>query len=89
MRLVGASNLYIQLPFIMESVIAGLIGGVVAATMLIISKVFLFNTVQAYLPGNIELGWNDVASVITLTLIFGVVICILASFVTLRRYLRV
>src|SRR5690606_3926124 len=89
MRLVGASNLYIQLPFIMESVIAGLIGGVVAATMLIISKVFLFNTVQAYLPGNIELGWNDVASVITLTMIFGVVICILASFVTLRRYLRV
>ncbi|GAA5044279.1 cell division transport system permease protein [Thermocatellispora tengchongensis] len=89
MRLVGASNLYIQLPFVMEGVIAGLIGGVVAATLLIISKVFLFESVQAYLPGNSQLGWDDVASVITLTMIVGVVICVLASFVTLRRYLRV
>ena len=39
MRLVGASNLYIQLPFVMEGVIAGLIGGVVAAILLIVSKV--------------------------------------------------
>ncbi|GLW05296.1 cell division protein FtsX [Microtetraspora sp. NBRC 13810] len=89
MRLVGASNLYIQLPFVMEGVIAGLIGGVVAASLLIISKVFLFDSVQQYLPGNSALAWSDVASVITLTMIFGVVICVLASFVTLRRYLRV
>ena len=47
MRLVGASNLYIQLPFVMEGVIAGLIGGVVAAMLLIVSKVFLFDAVQS------------------------------------------
>lgn len=88
MRLVGASNLYIQLPFVMEGVIAGLLGGVVAALMLIISKVFLFDKVQAYLA-NTPLTWETVATVITLTMVIGVVICVLASFVTLRRYLRV
>ncbi|MEV4242340.1 permease-like cell division protein FtsX [Streptosporangium canum] len=88
MRLVGASNLYIQLPFVMEGVIAGLLGGVVAALLLIISKVFLFDKVQAYLA-NTPLTWETVATVITLTMIIGVVICVLASFVTLRRYLRV
>lgn len=88
MRLVGASNLYIQLPFVMEGVIAGLLGGVVAALLLIISKVFLFDKVQAYLA-NTPLTWETVATVITLTMIFGVVICVLASFITLRRYLRV
>ncbi|MER5422264.1 permease-like cell division protein FtsX [Streptosporangium roseum] len=88
MRLVGASNLYIQLPFVMEGVIAGLLGGVVAALMLIVSKVFLFDQVQAYLA-NTPLTWETVAWVITLTMIIGVVICVLASFVTLRRYLRV
>ncbi|MER5320753.1 permease-like cell division protein FtsX [Streptosporangium roseum] len=88
MRLVGASNLYIQLPFVMEGVIAGLLGGVVAALLLIVSKVFLFDKVQEYLA-NTPLTWETVAWVITLTMIIGVVICVLASFVTLRRYLRV
>ncbi|MFI7638680.1 permease-like cell division protein FtsX [Nonomuraea sp. NPDC049400] len=90
MRLVGASNLYIQLPFVMEGVIAGLIGGVFAAIILIVTKVFLFEELGRYL-GNAtaQLGWNDVAETITITMIIGVVICVLASFVTLRRYLRV
>ncbi|MFD8526941.1 permease-like cell division protein FtsX [Streptosporangium canum] len=88
MRLVGASNLYIQLPFVMEGVIAGLLGGVVAALLLIVSKVFLFDKVQAYLA-NTPLTWETVATVITLTMVIGVVICVLASFITLRRYLRV
>ncbi|MFJ2032415.1 permease-like cell division protein FtsX [Streptosporangium sp. NPDC087985] len=88
MRLVGASNLYIQLPFVMEGVIAGLLGGVVAAVLLIISKVFLFDKVQAYLA-NSQLTWETVATVITFTMIIGVVICVFTSFVTLRRYLRV
>lgn len=54
MRLVGASNLYIQLPFVMEGVIAGLIGGVVAAVMLIVSKVFLFDSVQLSLAATVN-----------------------------------
>ncbi|MET9340222.1 MULTISPECIES: permease-like cell division protein FtsX [unclassified Nonomuraea] len=89
MRLVGASNIYIQLPFVMEGMIAGLVGGVVAAVMLIVAKVFLFEGTTSAFAANSQLGWNDVAWVITLTMIIGVVICVLASFVTLRRYLRV
>jgi cell division transport system permease protein len=90
MRLVGASNLYIQLPFVMEGVISGLIGGVFAAVILIVTKVFLFEEVAQYF-GNAaaQLGWDTVAQTITLTMGIGVVICVLASFVTLRRYLRV
>ncbi|WP_433438000.1 permease-like cell division protein FtsX [Nonomuraea sp. CA-141351] len=90
MRLVGASNLYIQLPFVMEGVIAGLIGGVFAAIILIVTKVFLFEELGPFLgDGTAQLGWNDVAQTITITMLIGVVICVLASFVTLRRYLRV
>ncbi|GGP05625.1 permease-like cell division protein FtsX [Nonomuraea glycinis] len=89
MRLVGASNLYIQLPFVMEGLISGLIGGVFAAVLLILAKVLLFEEIGAQLTRGAQIGWNDVASVITLTMAIGVVICVLASFVTLRRYLRV
>ncbi|MGW2152385.1 permease-like cell division protein FtsX [Nonomuraea sp. NPDC001699] len=90
MRLVGASNLYIQLPFVMEGVIAGLIGGVFAAIILIVTKVLLFEEIAGYFgSGMAQLGWDSVAQTITITMGIGVVICVLASFVTLRRYLRV
>ncbi|MFG2073926.1 cell division transport system permease protein [Nonomuraea maritima] len=90
MRLVGASNLYIQLPFIMEGTIAGLIGGVFAAVILIVTKVMLFEEIAGYFgDATAQLTWNDVAQTITITMIIGVLICVLASFVTLRRYLRV
>ncbi|RVX47532.1 cell division transport system permease protein [Nonomuraea polychroma] len=90
MRLVGASNLYIQLPFVMEGVIAGLIGGVFAAVILIVTKVLLFEELGKFFTGpTAQLGWDTVAETITYTMIIGVLICILASFVTLRRYLRV
>ncbi|TMR20602.1 ABC transporter permease [Nonomuraea turkmeniaca] len=90
MRLVGASNLYIQLPFVMEGVIAGLIGGVFAAVILIVTKVLLFEELGRFFAGpTAQLGWDAVAQTITYTMIIGVVICVLASFVTLRRYLRV
>ncbi|SDH74760.1 permease-like cell division protein FtsX [Nonomuraea jiangxiensis] len=91
MRLVGASNLYIQLPFVMEGVIAGLIGGVFAAVILIVTKVLLFDELTGFFvaQSTAQLGWDAVASTITITMAIGVIICVLASFVTLRRYLRV
>jgi cell division transport system permease protein len=89
MRLVGASNLYIQLPFVMEGTIAGLIGGVISAVLLMFAKIVLFDGMQSYFVLSTQLSWSDVAQVITLTTVVGVLICILASFVTLRRYLRV
>ncbi|MEV4456806.1 permease-like cell division protein FtsX [Microbispora sp. NPDC049633] len=87
MRLVGASNIYIQLPFVMEGLIAGLIGGVLSGVILIVVKVFIFESIQTYMAA--PLGWDTVAGVITGTMAIGVLICVLASFVTLRRYLRV
>lgn len=89
MRLVGASNLYIQLPFVMEGTIAGLVGGVISAILLMLAKIVLFDGMQSYFVLSTQLGWTEVAQVITLTTVIGVLICILASFVTLRRYLRV
>ncbi|MBN6052606.1 ABC transporter permease [Nonomuraea sp. RK-328] len=89
MRLVGASNLYIQLPFVMEGMIAGLIGGVLAAVLLIVAKVFMFEELTKFIAIGAPLGWDEVATAITLTMVIGVLICVLASFVTLRRYLRV
>lgn len=89
MRLVGASNVYIQLPFVLEGAIAGLIGGIFAAVLLSFSKVFLLGRLQKNMNFATPLGWVDVTTVIVSSMCFGVLLCALASFLTLRRYLKI
>jgi cell division transport system permease protein len=89
MRLVGASNFYIQLPFLLEGVIAGLFGWVVAAALLIGVKSLLLNNLQQYFSYNVGLSMGDLVEVIVLSMVIGVALCGVTAFVTLRRYLRV
>src|SRR6202012_4156767 len=89
MRLVGASNFYIQLPFLLEGVIAGLLGWMLAALLLIGVKSLLLNNLQQYFNYNVGLSAADLVEVIMLAMVVGVALCGLTSFLTLRRYLRV
>jgi cell division transport system permease protein len=89
MRLVGASNFYIQLPFLLEGVIAGLLGWVLAAALLIGVKSLLLNNLQQYFSYNVGLSATDLVEVIVLAMVIGVALCGVTAFVTLRRYLRV
>jgi cell division transport system permease protein len=89
MRLVGASNFYIQLPFLLEGVIAGLLGWVLAAILLVGVKSLLLNNLQQYFNYNVGLSMTSLIEVIAAALVVGVALCGLTSFLTLRRYLRV
>jgi cell division transport system permease protein len=89
MRLVGASNFYIQLPFLLEGVIAGLLGWVLAAALLVGVKSLLLNSLQQYFNYNVGLSAADLIEVIVLTMVIAVLLCGVTSFLTLRRYLRV
>ncbi len=89
MRLVGASNFYVQLPFLVEGVIAGLIGWLVASGLLVAVKSLWLDTLQQYFPFNVQLTSTDLIQVIILAMILGVLLTGATSFLTLRRYLRV
>jgi cell division transport system permease protein len=89
MRLVGASNFYVQLPFLMEGMIAGLIGWLVATGLLIGAKSFLLSSLRSVFPVGVQLSTADLVEVIIVALILGLLICGSTSFLTLRRYLRV
>jgi cell division transport system permease protein len=89
MRLVGASNFYIQLPFLLEGVIAGLLGWALAAGLLIGVKSLLLNNLQQYFSYNVALSATDLVEVILLAMCIGVLLCGVTSFLTLRRYLRI
>jgi cell division transport system permease protein len=90
MRLVGASNFYVQLPFLVEGVIAGLVGWLVAAGLLIAVKSLWLDSLQQYFQFNsVQLTSTDLVEVVVLTMILGAALTGVTSFLTLRRYLRV
>jgi len=90
MRLVGASNLFIQLPFILESVIAATIGAVLASAALVAVTHF---EIQGRLSHSLRIfnyvGVSDALSVVPWLLVVGIAIAGVSSFVTLLRYLKV
>lgn len=90
MRLVGASNFYIQLPFILEGVVAATIGSV-AASLAVLGVVQFF--VQGYLaqqlPFTSFVGLDEALLVVPLLLAAGIVLAAVASWVAIRRYLRI
>ncbi|HCA88257.1 MAG TPA: cell division protein FtsX [Streptomyces sp.] len=90
MRLVGASSFYIQMPFIMEAAIAGLIGAGLACVLLVGGKYFLVNN---WLAEKIDLinfiGWDVVLAKLPLVLAIGLLMPAIAAFFALRKYLKV
>jgi cell division transport system permease protein len=89
MRLVGASNFYIQLPFLLEGAIAGLIGWAISAGLLVAVKSLMLDSLEQYFSFNVGLSVGDLVEVILLSMAVGVLLCGVTSFLTLRRYLRI
>ena len=88
MRLVGASNFYVQLPFLVEGMIAGLFGWLIATGLLAGAESGL-DGLQQYFPFPVQLSATDLVEVVLVTMLIGLVLCGSTSFLTLRRYLRV
>lgn len=90
MRLVGASSLSIQLPFLLEGVITGLVGGAVASGALVLLQQLV---IEDQLAPNLTfvrfIELSDVWATVPWVLLTGVVISGAASFVSLMKYLRV
>lgn len=88
MRLVGASNFYVQLPFLVEGMIAGLFGWLIAVALLAAARAGL-DGLQQYFPFPVQLSSTDLIEIVLVTMLIGLVLCGSTSFLTLRRYLRV
>lgn len=91
MRLVGASRWMTQLPFIIEAVIAAIIGAVLTVPALWFSKRYVLNGIfsepvsRRVLP---DLSLNDVLIASGLAAVVGIVLATLTAYTTLRAYVR-
>jgi cell division transport system permease protein len=89
MKLVGASSWSIQLPFLLEGVISAVIGWGLATGLLAGLKTVVDSRVAPLLSFTNFFGWREVWVSSAYLLATGLVVSILASVITLRRYLKV
>jgi cell division transport system permease protein len=89
MKLVGASSWSIQLPFLLEGVISAIIGWGLATGLLAGLKTVIDTNVAPLLTFTKFFGWGEVWVASAYLLATGLVVSILASVITLRRYLKV
>ncbi|MQA15044.1 MAG: FtsX-like permease family protein [Pseudonocardiaceae bacterium] len=91
MRLVGASRWYTQLPFLIEAIVAGVVGGLLAVAGLVTAKVAFIDRVLAgvFEAGIVpRIGYADIAFVSPILLLVGAGIATVTGYVTLRLYVR-
>ncbi|MGC5029737.1 permease-like cell division protein FtsX [Micromonospora sp. DT229] len=90
MKLVGASNWFIQAPFVLEAVVAGLIGSLLGLGALVALKKFLFDDALSALQGLFApVSWSEVLLTFPVMAGVGGLISAITAWVTLRFYLRV
>ncbi len=89
MRLVGASNRFIETPFILEGVLAALIGSLLASAGVVAIVQFF---VTGYLAENVTdysfIGMQDALLVVPIIIGVGVLLAALSASVAIRRYLK-
>jgi len=90
MRLVGASNRFIQTPFILEGVVAALIGSVLAGVaILAIVEFFVQGYLTQALPLTSLVGLDEALLVAPVLLLGGALLAAISANVAISRYLRV
>jgi Cell division protein len=89
MRLVGASNFYVQMPFIAEAAFAALLGAGLASGLLLLGNLFVHSWLQQRVQFIHFIGLTEVMRVIPLLVVVGMGMAAVAAFFTLRKYLKV
>ncbi len=89
MKLVGATNWFIRIPFMLEGVIQGVIGTAGAVSLLLVTKPVFTRLARSFQFLNLNVSIVEVLEHSAILLLFGVVIGALGSLLGLRRFLEV
>lgn len=92
MRLVGASNLTIKIPFIIEGFIIGVIGSIIPICVTIYGYVVLYSLLNGHVFSNMIVllkPYNFVFYVSGVLLIIGAIVGMVGSLLAVRKYLKI
>ena len=89
MRLVGATNWFIRVPFMIEALVEGILGAGFAIIALKILQDVFFNAIHGQIAFVPIVTTADLLFTIPIILGMGVAVAIVASFIAMRRFLEV
>jgi cell division transport system permease protein len=90
MKLVGASNWFIQAPFVLEAVAAGLLGAILAYGTLVLAKIYVFDGALAPLASVLTpVPWTNVNLMFPLLALSGALVSSVTGWFALRFYIKV
>lgn len=90
MRLVGASNLHIMLPFLLEAIISAFLGIVLASVTLAATVYFIIiQKAEVLIQASPWIGWQHAALAMLGVAIVGLLLAIIPTLIATRKYLKV
>ncbi|TAK95607.1 ABC transporter permease [Patescibacteria group bacterium] len=87
MRLVGASNLYVEMPFLFEGVLYGVFASLTGIVLLSLTYWYVWVTDRS-LTAQVHLTLDNFAVVFALLIALGIVLGVVSSWFAIRRYLK-
>jgi cell division transport system permease protein len=91
MRLVGASNFFIRLPFIFEGIIYGIVGALFSMLILFLSMKFVAPFVSSAVPSSnlIAFYFSNFGTLLGGQIFIGSFLGVIGSLIAMRKYLKV
>lgn len=92
MKLVGATNWFIRIPFMLEGLFAALVGAVIAGAIVVAANTFVFSKIGdtfQFLGSVFAFSSSDIGSVLIVLASVGSLVGLVGSTLALRRFLEV
>ena len=89
MRLVGASSIYIQLPFVLEVVFSAMIGAALACLSIVVVMQFFVPWLRGQLKIWPWIIWSDAVSAMVVIVVIALVLAVVPTLLMTRKYLKV
>jgi cell division transport system permease protein len=89
MKLVGATNWYIRLPFMLEGIAAGVAGALLAGGLLLVGMLTIVSGIREQIQFVPFIGVSQVLAIVPLLVLIGAGTAAIAAFLSLRRFLEV
>lgn len=89
MRLVGASSLYIQLPFLLEILFAAVVGAALACGGVVLAMNTLVPWLHRHTASWPWIGWSEARPVLLQISVIAVLLAVIPTLLMTRKYLKV
>jgi cell division transport system permease protein len=92
MKLVGATNWFIRIPFMLEGLFAALVGALIAGAIVVAANTFVFSKIGdtfQFLGSVFLFSSSDIGTVLVILVAVGSLVGLVGSTLALRRFLEV